>query len=237
MPHYASDAGQKRAFLRDLFDSTATDYDRVEKAMALGTGGWYRGQALRRAGLVSGMAVCDVACGTGLVSRQALRLTGDTGSVVGVDPSVGMLGQAKQALPINAVQGAAEQLPFHDASFDFLSMGYALRHVTDIRSAFGEFFRVLKPGGRVCVLEIARPDGRLGRAMMSAYFRGVLPILSRIAGRQRQTRALWRYYWDTIDQCVPGETIRQALADTGFVQTKRHMEQGMFAEYTGTRPT
>lgn len=235
LPHYDRDAGRKRAFLRDLFDATAVDYDRVEAAMAFGSGGWYRGQALQRGGLAEGMAVCDVACGTGLVAREALRRVGERGSVVGVDPSAGMLNQARQALPIQAVQGAAEALPFQDGSFDFLSMGYALRHVSDLRQAFSEYARVLRPGGRVCVLEIARPEGRIGRIAMEAYFRGILPIISRFAGRHGQTQALWRYYWDTIDQCVPGQVICQALREAGFSDVKRYTELGLFAEYTGTR--
>lgn len=235
LPHYDRDAGRKRQFLRDLFDDTAADYDRVENAMALGSGRWYRRQALKRAGLGEGQGVCDVAVGTGLVAREALRLVGPNGSVLGVDPSAGMLGRARAALGINAVMGVAEQLPLADASFDFVSMGYALRHVGDLRSAFGEFARVLKPGGRVCVLEIARPDGRVGRGLMAAYFRGVLPVLSRIAGRRRQTRSLWRYYWDTIEQCVPGTVIMDAMRDSGFVDVKRRTELGMFAEYTGAK--
>lgn len=235
LPHYARDAGRKRAFLRDLFDDTAADYDRVEAAMALGSGRWYRRQALKRAGLIAGMSVCDVAVGTGLVAREAIGLSGPTGSVVGVDPSRGMLDQARAALGLRAVLGVAEQLPLADASFDFVSMGYALRHVADIRAAFAEFARVLKPGGRVCVLEIVRPEGRVGRGLMSAYFRGVLPVLSRVAGRRRQTRALWRYYWDTIEQCVPGGVILDAMRDSGFRDVSRHTELGLFAEYTGMK--
>ena len=127
-----------------------------------------------------------------------------------------MLAQARADVAIDAVQGAAEQLPFADASFDFLSMGYALRHVTDLRGVFAEYARVLRPGGRVCVLEIAPPAGRVSRALMEMYFRGVLPVISRFAGRQGQTRALWRYYWDTIDQCVPGETIWHRHARRGL---------------------
>ena len=235
MPQYAHDAGRKRQYLRDMFDATAPDYDRVERAMALGSGRWYRRQALQRAGLAKGMRVCDVAIGTGLVAREALRLIGSTGSLVGVDPSAGMLEQARRALGIDAVIGAAEQLPLADASFDFLSMGYALRHVTDLHTSFAEFARVLRPGGRVCVLEIVRPTGRVRRALVGAYFRAVVPVISRLVGRQGQTPALWRYYWDTIDQCVPGEVVVDALRAGGLANVERRVELGMFAEYTGTR--
>ena len=236
MPQYAHDAGRKRAYLRELFDATAPDYDRVERAMALGSGRWYRRQALQRGGLATGMRVCDVAIGTGLVAREALRLIGPDGALVGVDPSSGMLEQARAALGIDAVIGAAEQMPLADASFDFLSMGYALRHVTDLHTSFREFARVLRPGGRVCVLEIIRPEGRVRRTLLAAYFRTVVPVVSHIVGRQGQTPALWRYYWDTIDQCVPGATVVEALRASGFADVQRRVELGMFAEYTGTKP-
>src|SRR5665213_261383 len=90
LPHaplqlYYGNERQKRSFIRNIFDSTAGDYDRVERTMALGTGSWYRRQALGRAGLCAGMKVLDVAVGTGLVAREASALAGGPGFVVGLD--------------------------------------------------------------------------------------------------------------------------------------------------------
>src|SRR5688572_32581148 len=98
------------------------------------------------------MKVLDVATGTGLVAREALAIVGAQGSVTGLDPSAGMLEQAR-TLAFSIVRGHGERLPFGPASFDFVSMGYALRHVSDLPALFGEMKRVLRPGGTACVLE------------------------------------------------------------------------------------
>src|SRR5438552_14721397 len=95
----------KQSFVRRIFNQTAGDYDRVERFMALGSGSWYRRQALRRAGLVAGMRVLDVAIGTGLVAREEIDMTGDPNLVLGLDPSAGMIAQARRTLPVAAVLG------------------------------------------------------------------------------------------------------------------------------------
>ena len=116
-------------------------------------------------------------------------------------------------------------------------MGYALRHVDDLGSAFTEFRRVLKPGGRVCILEITSPDSRVGRLLMSAYMRVISGVFCRIGGRSARTTELWRYYWDTIDRCVRPQTVVDALRTAGFQDVQRIVPLGMFSEYTGTKPS
>ena len=132
-----------------------------------------------------GMRVVDIGVGTGLVAREAVKLVGDPALVVGVDPSPGMMSQAH--LPgVQLVEGRAEAIPFPDASFDFLSMGYALRHIGDLSAAFSEFHRVLKPGGRLCLLEITKPEHAWSQALLKAYMRGVVPVLARLIRLQRR---------------------------------------------------
>jgi demethylmenaquinone methyltransferase/2-methoxy-6-polyprenyl-1,4-benzoquinol methylase len=224
----------KRPVVRRMFDGAAGDYDRVERMMALGSGRWYRGQALRRAGLAPGMRVLDVAAGTGLVAREAAAIVGDGSRVLGVDPSPGMLAQAARLVPgVRLILGIAESLPVADASVDFLSMGYALRHVSDLAVTFREFRRVLRPGGTVCVLEITRPAGRVRTAALRLYMRWVVPALTRLAARGNDSHRLWAYYWDTIEHCVPPERIIEAMAAAGFVDVRRRVELGIFSEYTG----
>ncbi len=190
---YYDSEQERRGFLRGIFDHTAGHYDRIERLLAFGTGPWYRRQALIRAGLGPGMRIADIGTGTGLVAREAAVLTGDPTLVVGVDPSPGMMANAHLPAGVELVEGRAEEIPFPDHSFDMLSMGYALRHISDLSVAFREFHRVLKPGGRICLLEITRPTHAWSRALLKAYMRGVVPLLARAVGGDAETARLWRY--------------------------------------------
>jgi demethylmenaquinone methyltransferase/2-methoxy-6-polyprenyl-1,4-benzoquinol methylase len=235
---YYADEDARLRFVGALFDRTASDYDRIDRLLAFGSGPWYRGQALLRAGLAPGMRVVDVGVGTGLVAREAVKRVGDPALVVGVDPSVGMMAAAD--LPgVRLVEGRAESIPFPDASFDFLSMGYALRHIGDLSAAFGEFHRVLKPGGRLCLLEITKPERAWSRALLKAYMRGVVPVLARVAGGSADSAKLWRYYWDTIEACVPPRGVIATLEGAGFTGVRRHIETralSILAEYQAVKP-
>ncbi len=239
LPHaplteYYQDEAERQQYLRRIFDETAPDYDRIERVLAFGSGPWYRRRALQRAGLAAGAQVLDVGIGTGLVAREALKIIGAQGRLTGVDPSVGMMNQVH--LPgVELVRGKAEALPRPDASADFLSMGYALRHIGDVAAAFGEFHRVLRPGGRLVVLEITKPEGAIGTAVLKGYMRAVVPLIARVVARQRHTSELWRYYWDTIEACIPPATVMATLRAAGFTDVQRTTELGIFSEYTATK--
>ncbi len=236
LTEYYRSESDRRGWVRGIFDSAAGDYDRVERMMAFGSGAWYRGQALARAGLRPGMRVVDVGTGTGLVAAEAVRLCGDAALVTGIDPSPGMLAHARLPDGVRLLEGRAESIPLPDGCADFVSMGYALRHLSDLSAAFREFRRVLVPGGRVCVLEITRPEGRLATLLLRAYMRGVVPALSRVVSRSPEMPRLMRYYWDTIEACVPPHRVLETLCAAGFTGVSRHVEARLFSEYTGTAP-
>ncbi|HEV7358105.1 MAG TPA: class I SAM-dependent methyltransferase [Steroidobacteraceae bacterium] len=222
---------ERRAWVRQMFDRTAGDYDRIERVMALGSGSWYRRRALRRAGLLAGMRVLDIGVGTGLTAKQAALLVGISGQVTGVDPSAGMINSAKVPVGVDLVIGSAEAIPAAAETADFLCMGYALRHIADMSVALREFMRVLKPGGRICLLEITRPEALVPRAVLKAYMRGVVPFLAGILGENSDSPKLMRYYWDTIDACVAPAEILEAIHEAGFLDEYRHVEMGIFSEY------
>lgn len=233
---YYADETARHRWLRGVFDATAVDYDRVEGLMAFGTGPWYRRQALRRAGLTSGMQVLDVGTGTGLTAIQAARLSGGGANVTGVDPSIGMLANARLPEGMRVIEGRAEALPAADGSFDFVSMGYALRHVADLRAMFREFFRALRPGGRVCVLEITRPSSGRATRWLRIYLRRLVPILAGWVGRSRDTPQVMRYLWDSIEACVAPEKVLEEMRAAGFTNVSRHVVLGIFSEYVGSKP-
>ena len=235
LPEYYPDLAHRPAFVRGLFDRTARYYDHINRLLSLGSGGWYRRRALARVGLRPGMTVLDVAIGTGLVARQALAITGDPQSVIGLDVSAGMLAEVRRLLNIPLMQGLMEQLPVADDCFDVVSMGYALRHVADLNATFREFHRVLRPGGALLILEIARPAHPVKRALLKFYLGRLIPWLGRLTTGEPDMQTLMRYYWDTIENCVPPETILQAIRDAGFAETGCHVEFDLFRAYSGRK--
>ncbi len=226
---------QRRRQVDAWFDEAASDYDWINHALGFGLGHWYRREALLRAGLGAGMSLLDAGSGTGGVAAQALKIVGGRGLVVALDPSLGMLFQAAGRGVKRRLRGLAEFLPFPDARFDCLSMGYALRHVADLRTTFREYHRVLKPGGKLLLLEITPPSSRLSRALLKLYLGRLVPLAARFGHGGRASRELMKYYWDTIESCVPPAVILGALAAAGFSQIERHVEMGILSEYAAVR--
>lgn len=222
--------------VRHVFDATAVDYDRIERIVGLGSGRWYRRQALRRAGLVRGMRVVDVGFGTGLVAEQAIDIIGDSALLTGVDPSVGMLQASALAGKVQLLTGRAEELPLADDCADFVSMGYALRYLSDLNAAFAEFRRVLRPGGRICLLEITKPTKRWQCNLLRTYIRSWMPLAARLSGAITQTPRIWRYYWDSIDACTPPARIVELLRAQGMTEVRTVVELGVFYEYHARVP-
>jgi demethylmenaquinone methyltransferase/2-methoxy-6-polyprenyl-1,4-benzoquinol methylase len=226
----------RRGWVGEQFDQTAPDYDRMETILGLGTGSSYRHSTLLLAGLKPGMRVLDVGMGTGLVARQAALIVGDPSRITGVDPSPGMIQNAKLPDGVTVVEGRAEQIPLPDGGFDFLSMGYALRHISDLSVAFTEFHRVLKPGGIVCILEITPPKGKIAFTLIKWYIKHIVPRLAKLLAKDKGTSQLWRYYWDTIEACAPPENVMKTLTAAGFVNVKRHVDLGIFSVYLADKP-
>jgi demethylmenaquinone methyltransferase/2-methoxy-6-polyprenyl-1,4-benzoquinol methylase len=185
------------------------------------------------------MRIVDIGTGTGLVAREAVKRVGDPSLVVGVDPSTGMMANARLPAGVQLVEGRAEAIPFPNGSFDFLSMGYALRHIGDLSAAFSEFHRILKPGGRLCLLEITKPERTWSQFLLKVYMRGAVPVLARLVGGSAETARLWRYYWDTVDACVAPGKVLHTLEAAGFIRVKRHVETralAILAEYQAVKP-
>jgi demethylmenaquinone methyltransferase/2-methoxy-6-polyprenyl-1,4-benzoquinol methylase len=231
LTEFYSEPNERPEYIAHLFNSSAQYYDWISAVLAFGSDRYYRRTALRKAGLKPGMRMLDVATGTGLVARAALQLGLGKNEIVGLDPSAGMLGENSKTTGIQLFRGFGERLPFRDECFDFISMGYALRHVESLGELFTEFRRVLKPGGRVLVLEISRPKSAAATAILRAYMNNALPVIARFRTNSKELRELLKYYWATIEECVPPEKIVNELRGAGFAKVERRRFGPMLNDY------
>lgn len=234
LKHFYQEEDQRRGFVRGLFDRGSRHYTWINNVMSLGSGVWYRRDALRRAGLQPGMIVFDVCVGTGQVARAAQKIVGASGGVVALDASLGMLVEARQQVTVPLIQGYVEDIPVRSDYSDFITMGYALRHVSDFESAFAEFFRVLRPGGTLILIEFAKPRSRPMYFMLRMYLNHIVPTIARVGGSDAAT--MMRYFWETIEHCVPPETILDALRAVGFEEPRKGGQIDVLAEYTARKP-
>ena len=116
-------------------------------------------------------------------------------------------------------------------------MGIALRHVPDLVAAFSEYLRVLKPGGKVWILEGHLPKSRIGHSLTRFAWKTLIPGMTLLATRDRDAKVLMDYYWDTVEQCVSPEQILASMRTAGFADTRFKVGMpGVICEYTGSKP-
>lgn len=236
LSHRYAQAEERQGYVKQLFDQGAEHYDPVVGWGFFGTGNLYRRFVQSRHGLKPGMQLLDVACGTGLMAVAARQVLGGDETITCVEPSDGMIAVAKRKLPgATFVQSGAENMPLEDGRFDFLTVGYALRHFADLVATFREFHRVLKPGGRVLILEATRPAGRIGSALFQLYFGIVYPFFARLLTRSQKAEEMMIYFWETMDTCVRPESVVAAFKAAGFAQAQRIPVMGIFSEYTAVK--
>ena len=235
LPNRYVSSEEKPDYVNRLFDAGAKHYDGVVDWGFLRSGATYRKWTMQRHGLRPGQQLLDVACGTGLVAVAAQKILGGAETITCVDPSEGMMAVAKRKLPARFVVGRAEQLPFPDDSFDFLTMGYALRHVQSLEQTFCEYHRVLKPGGKILIMEVTKPSGRIGEFLFRLYFRKIYPGLTQLFTNSRDAREMMFYFWETIDACVPPAGVLEAMRAAGLSEVKRTGLLGLFSEYTAIK--
>lgn len=193
--------------VRAMFDRIAPRYDLVNRVMTFGMDIWWRRMAVASLGLRRGSVVADVACGTGdlcrLLSRAGLR-------PVGLDVSWGMLSHARR--PALLVQADALALPLRSGSVDGATCGFALRNVVDLDAMVVELARVLRPRGRLALLEVTEPKSRLVRAGHRLYFNRVVPLI----GAVLSDTAAYRYLPRSVKYLPETTELIAKLRSTGF---------------------
>ena len=251
-------ADDKPQYVKELFDTIATDYDRMNWIM---TGGllalWHRA-FLRQTRLDPGQTALDVCCGTGDLSFLMARRVGGGGRVTGLDFSENMLAIAKKRAgalaqkepgklaDLSWIQGDALSLPFDDGGetrgFDAVTMGFALRNVGDISQALREMARVARKGGRIVCLEVSRPDNPILRAGFNIHFYRIVPVLGRMAERRLPEESPLRrlrpytYLPYSLDHLPPSEGIVRMMKEAGLADAKRiPLTGGIVSLYVGVK--
>jgi demethylmenaquinone methyltransferase/2-methoxy-6-polyprenyl-1,4-benzoquinol methylase len=218
---------EKARRVRDMFDAIAGRYDLVNRVMTFGMDVGWRRRSVRELRLPGGALVADLACGTGDLCRELSR---NGYRALGFDFSFGMLAQATTDAPL--VQADVLRLPLSDRSVDGATCGFALRNVVDLAAFFAEMARVVRPGGRISLLEASQPDGPVMRAGHALYFRRVVPLI----GGLLSDREAYAYLPKSMAYLPPAREMVAALRDTGFPDAERVQLSGGIAQVlAGTR--
>ena len=210
-----------------MFDTIAPRYELVNGLMTVGLDARWRARTVDALGLPAGSLVLDVAAGTGDLCEVARR----RGLVpVALDLSLGMLGASSTDAP--AAQCAAEALPVASGAADGVVCGFALRNFSDLRGALAEMARALRPGGRVALLEVGAPSGRLTRAGFGVWFNHVVPAI----GAAVSDREAYRYLPASVAYLPDPGALRDLLRAVGFSGVnRRQLSGGLSQLYTATR--
>ncbi len=211
-----------------MFDRIAPRYDLVNRVMTFGLDVRWRRRTVRSLGLSKGSMVLDMACGTGDLSRELLK---QGLAALGFDRSAGMLAAHRGRSPI--VRGDALALGVRTGSVDGLVCGFALRNFVEIEPFLAEAHRVVRPGGRIALLEVDQPRNRLVRAGHRIYFQKIVPIV----GGLLSDRSAYRYLPRSVAYLPPRAELLELLRGAGFTAVEHQVLSGGIAQLlTGSRP-
>jgi demethylmenaquinone methyltransferase/2-methoxy-6-polyprenyl-1,4-benzoquinol methylase len=211
-------ASRDASRVRAMFDRIAPGYDRANTVLSLGRDRAWRRRAADAAAPPMGGAALDIACGSGRLTLELRKHIGHGGRVVGLDFSDRMLAVARAAHPaIEWVHGDATSLPFEDSSFDAATIAFGLRNLAHPEKGLSEMRRVLRPGGRMVVLEFLRPPPGPAGKTYELYLRHALP---RLGGWLTGDREAYRYLSDTVDTYLTGEQLLELVESAGWDRSR-----------------
>lgn len=235
------DSNDKVKMVAGVFHSVAAKYDLMNDLMSGGVHRLWKRFTIELSGVRSGNAVLDIAGGTGDLAAKFSRLVGPSGRVVLADINDSMLTVGREKLTnkgivgnIEYVQANAECLPFPDNSFDCITIAFGLRNVTDKDAALRSMNRVLKPGGRLLVLEFSKPVNPVIAKLYDRYSFDILPKMGQLVANDEDS---YRYLAESIRMHPDQETLKGMMTEAGFVDVRYHnMTAGVVAVHRGVKP-
>lgn len=230
-------ASEKARRVRGVFDSVASRYDLMNDLMSGGLHRLWKRHTIREAAVRRGQRVLDLAGGTGDLAKAFAAQVGDSGEVVLADINASMLNEARRRLVDAGVAGNltiaqvdAENLPFSDNSFDLVTIAFGLRNVTDKDAALASMLRVLKPGGKLLILEFSKPHEALQPAYDTYSFK-VLPLLGKLVANDD---ASYQYLAESIRMHPDQETLLTMMNAAGFERSRyQNLTGGIVALHSG----
>ena len=228
---------EKTEKVKEVFDSVATNYDLMNDLMSMGVHRLWKRFMLSQTGLKMGMKALDVAGGTGDIAALLREQVGESGLVVMTDINPSMLKEGRSRLldrgklkNIQVIQCDAEQLPFDNDHFDCVTIAFGLRNVTVKENALKSMFRVLKPGGKLLILEFSKPNEMLSPAY-DIYSFNILPALGEWVANDRES---YQYLAESIRVHPNQEKLEQMILSAGFERAEyRNLTGGIVALHIG----
>ncbi len=219
-----------------IYGRSANRYDRVNAVASFGTSTWYRRRTVLSLELAPDATLVDVGCGTGMLALAAQRYLPESPSIVAVDPCPEMRALATAAGVRDVRDGTFASIPVEDASRDAVVSGYAIRYASDLDAAFCEIHRVLRPGGRMVVLEMIAPRPGWRRSLIARGIRDVgAPVLGLFCG-SGAVRDLMRHFWDSVSSFDSPDVVTDRLRACGFDEVEYRHVGGLLGEFRATRP-
>ncbi|MFA5941871.1 MAG: bifunctional demethylmenaquinone methyltransferase/2-methoxy-6-polyprenyl-1,4-benzoquinol methylase UbiE [Sinimarinibacterium sp.] len=231
--------GDKQKRVAGVFTSVARRYDLMNDLMSMGVHRLWKRFVIDLAGVRSGERVLDVAGGTGDLTREFARAVGPSGLAVLSDINAAMLGEGRRRLldkgvvSVPVVQANAERLPFEEASFDCITIGFGLRNVTDKDAALRSMTRCLKPGGRLLVLEFSKPLYEPLSRVYDQYSFKLLPLMGRLVANDEDS---YRYLAESIRMHPDQATLKNMMEAAGLSRVQVYnLTGGIVAVHRGFR--
>ena len=231
----------KQAKVADVFHSVASKYDIMNDLMSGGIHRIWKRLTIEQSGVRRGHKVLDIAGGTGDLTMRFSRLVGSEGKVVLADINDSMLKVGRDRLldrgitgNVEFVQANAEALPFPDNTFDCITIAFGLRNVTHKDNALASMARVLKPGGKLMVLEFSKTENPLLTKVYDTYSFSLLPKIGKMIAGDEES---YRYLAESIRMHPDQETLKGMMEEAGLTQCKfQNMTGGIVALHTGIKP-